>query len=170
MWDICSIELSKKIRLQWTLSPAKNSFSIISNDDDAGPNVASCFVFLRHRGLFFTLLTSLIPSIWSMTSSIRSNDDTLMEVEDDDDVDTDRRVDIGLNASADRMRRAAAAKSFILYYNCFIDLWEGDRIIPSPLDKIANGRCGSWDYIVFCKWMRIKKSYARNAPRRGEWH
>ena len=57
-----------------------------------------------------------------MTSSIRSNDDTLMEVEDDDDVDTDRRVDIGLNASADRMRRAAAAKGFILYYNCFIDL------------------------------------------------
>lgn len=54
-----------------------------------------------------------------MTSSIRSNDDTLM---DDDDEETDRRVDIGLNASADRMRRAAAAKSFILYYNCFIDL------------------------------------------------
>jgi len=41
---------------------------------------------------------------------------------DDDDEETDRRVDIGLNASADRMRRAAAAKSFILYYNCFIDL------------------------------------------------
>ena len=46
-----------------------------------------------------------------MTSSIRSNDDTLM---DDDDEAMERRVDIGLNASAERATRAAAAKSFIL--------------------------------------------------------
>ena len=37
--------------------------------------------------------------------------------DDDDDEETDRRVDIGLNASADRTRRAAAAKSFILFIN-----------------------------------------------------
>ena len=55
-----------------------------------------------------------------MTSSIRSNDDTLM---DDDDVETERRVDIGLNASVDRTRRAAAARSFILLFINYIPLF-----------------------------------------------
>jgi len=36
-------------------------------------------------------------------------------MDDDDEAMMERRVDIGLNASADRATRAAAARTFILY-------------------------------------------------------
>jgi len=69
-----------------------------------------------------------------MTSSIRSNDDTLI---DDDDEETDRRVDMGLNASADRATRAAAARSLILLFINYIPLFIMRRDCHDPLSDGA---------------------------------
>lgn len=44
----CSCDPCEKLRRN-TSAPARNSFSIVSRSDEAGPRVASCLVDLRHR-------------------------------------------------------------------------------------------------------------------------